>query len=69
MTAKELAQTIIHDIYLSTGITATAGIGTNLYLSKVAMDILVKKQRRITESVLHSWMNCLTGNNYEATHR
>ena len=43
MTAKELAQTIIHDIYLSTGITATAGIGTNLYLSKVAMDILAKK--------------------------
>ena len=43
MTAKELAQTIIHDIYLSTGITATAGIGTNLYLSKIAMDILAKR--------------------------
>lgn len=43
MTAKKLAQTIIRDIYLSTGVTATAGIGTNLYLSKVAMDILAKK--------------------------
>lgn len=43
MTAKKLTQTIIHDIYLSTGITATAGIGTNLYLSKIAMDILAKR--------------------------
>ncbi len=42
MTAHELAMTIIHDVLKQTGITATAGIGTNLYLSKVAMDIVAK---------------------------
>lgn len=42
MSARELAKTIINDVYQSTGITATAGIGTNLYLSKVAMDIVAK---------------------------
>ncbi len=43
MTARELAKTIIHDILKTTGITATAGIGTNLYLAKVAMDIVAKR--------------------------
>ena len=42
MTAHELAMTIVRDIYHTTGITATAGIGTNLYLCKVAMDIVAK---------------------------
>lgn len=42
MTAKELAMTIIKDVLENTGITATAGIGTNLYLAKVAMDIVAK---------------------------
>ncbi len=42
MSAKELATKIISDVYESTGITATAGIGTNLYLAKVAMDIEAK---------------------------
>lgn len=42
MTAKELANTIILDILKVTGITATVGIGTNLYLCKVAMDIVAK---------------------------
>lgn len=42
MTPKELASKIIGDIFDSTGITATAGIGTNLYLCKVAMDIVAK---------------------------
>ncbi|SEP61550.1 DNA polymerase V [Lachnospiraceae bacterium RM5] len=42
MTSKELAVTIINDVYKSTGITATAGIGTNLYLAKIAMDIVAK---------------------------
>ena len=42
MTAHELARTMIHDVLENTGITATAGIGTNLYLSKVAMDIVAK---------------------------
>lgn len=42
MTAKELASNIIKDVMAETGITAAAGIGTNLYLCKVAMDIVAK---------------------------
>ncbi len=42
MTAKELAGKIIRQIEKETGITATAGIGTNLYLCKVALDIVAK---------------------------
>ena len=42
MTARELASKIIQEVLTFTGITATAGIGTNLYLSKVAMDIVAK---------------------------
>ena len=41
-TAHELARRMIGDVLRETGITATAGIGTNLYLSKVAMDIVAK---------------------------
>ena len=42
MTARELTMTMIRDVLEQTGITATAGIGTNLYLCKVAMDIEAK---------------------------
>lgn len=42
MTARELAMQIIQDVLQTTGITATAGIGTNLYLCKIAMDIEAK---------------------------
>ena len=42
LTARELAKKIILDVLETTGITATAGIGTNLYLCKVAMDIWAK---------------------------
>lgn len=41
--AHDLSRTIIRDVLKTTGITATAGIGNNLYLSKVAMDIVAKK--------------------------
>ena len=41
-TAREFARTIMKDIYSRTGITATAGVGSNLYLCKVAMDIGAK---------------------------
>lgn len=41
-TPMELAVEIIQTVYRETGITATAGIGTNLYLCKVAMDIVAK---------------------------
>lgn len=43
MTAHELAIKMIRDVLSQTGITATAGIGTNMYLCKVAMDIMAKK--------------------------
>ena len=43
MTAHELAITMIRDVLKQTGVTATAGIGTNMYLCKVAMDIMAKK--------------------------
>ncbi len=43
LSAKELALRIIDDIYQTTHIPATAGIGTNLFLAKVALDILAKK--------------------------
>ena len=42
MTARELAMTMIQDVLKTTGITATAGIGTNMYLCKIAMDIVAK---------------------------
>ena len=43
MSARELAMKIILDVLETTGITATAGIGTNLYLCKVAMDVMAKR--------------------------
>lgn len=42
MTARELAMKMVLDVLDTTGITATAGIGTNLYLCKIAMDIYAK---------------------------
>ena len=43
MSEIELAKMIINDVYKTTGITATAGIGTNMFLAKVALDITAKK--------------------------
>lgn len=40
--ALEIAKMIINDVFKTTGITATCGIGTNLYLAKIAMDIIAK---------------------------
>lgn len=42
LSARELAERMIRDVLAKTGITATAGIGTNLYLCKIAMDIVAK---------------------------
>ncbi|NLP15964.1 MAG: DNA methylase [Clostridiales bacterium] len=42
LTARELTMKILREVLQSTGITATAGIGTNLYLAKIAMDIVAK---------------------------
>ena len=57
MTAYELAMTLIRDVLQATGITATAGIGTNLYLSKIAMDIVAKKIPADQDGVRIAWLN------------
>ena len=43
MTGHDFARMLINDVLKTTGITATAGVGTNLYLAKIAMDIMAKK--------------------------
>ena len=43
LTARQFVTQMMRDVYTTTGITATCGIGTNLYLCKVAMDIVAKK--------------------------
>lgn len=43
--ARELAEVVLKDVLTTTGITATVGIGENLYLAKVAMDIVAKRMK------------------------
>ena len=57
MTARELAMKVILDILVTTGITATAGIGTNLYLCKVAMDIGAKHTKADVNGVRIAELN------------
>lgn len=51
ITAHELAIVMIREVLSQTGITATAGIGSNLYLCKVAMDIMAKKMKPDADGV------------------
>lgn len=51
LSARELAMKLIREIISRTGITATAGIGTNLYLCKVAMDIVAKRMEADSDGV------------------
>ena len=57
MTARELAMKVILDVLVTTGITATAGIGTNLYLCKVAMDIEAKHTKADVNGVRIAELN------------
>ena len=57
MTASELVVKIISEVYKTTGITATAGIGTNMYLAKVAMDIMAKKMKPNEYGVRMAYLN------------
>ncbi len=50
-TAHDLAMKIIRHVLAKTGITATAGIGTNMYLCKIAMDIMAKKMKPDADGV------------------
>ena len=45
LTPKQFATKILREVYKETGITATAGLGTNMYLAKIAMDIEAKKKQ------------------------
>ena len=60
MTARELTKTILLDILKTTGITAAAGMGTNLYLAKVAMDIVAKHVQADKDGVRIARLNEMT---------
>ena len=62
MRAKEFVQMLIQEVFKETGITATAGIGTNLYLAKVAMDIVAKHKKPDKNGVR---IACLTEDLYK----
>ena len=55
--AHELTKRMIRDVLSQTGITATAGIGTNLYLAKVAMDIVAKHVKPDKDGVRIAWLD------------
>lgn len=69
MNAKELAKTMIRDVLYSTGITAAAGIGTNLYLAKAAMDIVAKHVPADKDGVRIAELNELSYRQQLWTHR
>lgn len=56
-TANDLLCMVINDIYKTTGITATGGIGTNLYLAKIAMDIVAKHAEPNENGVRIAFLN------------
>ncbi len=60
LTAHEFAKRMILDVLQTTGITATAGIGTNLYLAKIAMDIMAKRIAADEDGVRIAELNELT---------
>ncbi len=69
MTARELTRTIILDILKTTGITAAAGMGTNLYLAKIAMDIVAKHVHPDQDGVRIAKLNEMTYRRLLWTHR
>ena len=69
MTARELVTKVIQDVYENTGITATAGIGTNMYLCKIAMDIVAKKVKANKQGVRIAGLDEKTYRKYLWNHR
>lgn len=69
LSAADFATKLIHDVYAHTGITATAGIGENLYLAKVAMDILAKHAEADQHGVRLAELNMRTYRERLWTHR
>ena len=68
-TAYELTMYVIHSILRETGITATAGIGTNLYLAKIAMDIVAKHLHADKDGVRIAFLDELSYRQQLWTHR
>ena len=68
-TAKEFAKMIIKDVYSTTGITATAGIGTNMYLAKIAMDIRAKHIKADKDGVRIAELNEMDYRKYLWNHK
>ena len=69
-TPHDFVMNIIRTVLRETGITATAGIGTNLYLAKIAMDITAKHMRQTRmASVSQSWMSAAIGSSCGITDR
>ena len=60
MTPRQMVTTMIHDVYKTKGITATAGIGTNMYLAKIAMDIGAKHVKADKNGVRIAELNEMT---------
>ena len=60
ITVRGLVQRMIKDVFKTTGITATAGIGTNMYLAKVAMDIVAKHEEADEDGVRIAELNEMT---------
>ncbi|MFV0380361.1 MAG: DNA methylase [Anaerorhabdus sp.] len=57
LSPRDLIKKIILDIYKTTGITATAGIGNNMYLAKVAMDIMAKRIKKDEDGVRIAYLD------------
>ena len=69
MTGRELAVTVVRDVLHATGITATCGIGTNLYLAKIAMDIVAKRAPADADGVRIAELDEITYRKLLWTHR
>lgn len=68
LSAKELAMKMILDVLQTTGITATCGIGSNMYLAKIAMDIFAKKMKEDENGVRIAALDELSYRKYFWTH-
>ncbi len=69
LTPRELVTRVVQNVYEETGITATAGIGTNLYLCKVAMDIMAKHIEPDKNGVRIAGLDEITYRKYLWSHR
>ncbi len=69
LSPHDFAMKIIHDVLDTTGITATVGIGTNMYLAKIAMDVMAKRMKADKDGVRVAFLDELTYRKELWTHR